>query len=198
VHEGLAALFACRLSRQQPLSCSMAVNDYGFELLLSAEPHWIPGLVDQLLAAEQVTTDILQCLNSTEMGKRQFREVAQISGLVFSGYPHDRKSARQVQASTGLLYDVFTNYDPANRLLLQAREEVLERQLEKSRLLETLARLRTCRVVIRDLPRFSTLCFPLLVDRLRERLTSEKLGERIRRLQSQLERSAGDGAEAVR
>lgn len=198
VHEGLAALFACRLSRQQPLSCSMAVNDYGFELLLSAEPHWIPGLVDQLLAAEQVTADILQCLNSTEMGKRQFREVAQIAGLVFSGYPHDRKSARQVQASTGLLYDVFTNYDPANRLLLQAREEVLERQLQKSRLLDTLARLRTCRVVIRDLPRFSPLCFPLLVDRLRERLTSEKLGERIRRLQSQLERSAGDVAEASR
>ena len=130
------------------------------------------------------------------MGKRQFREVAQISGLVFTGYPQDRKSARQVQASTGLLYDVFTNYDPGNRLLLQAREEVLERQLEKSRLLATLGTLRTCRVVTRDLPRFSPLCFPLLVDRRRERLTSEKLGERIRRLQSQLERSAGDRTEA--
>jgi len=190
VHEGLAALCAYRLSRRTPITFSMSANDYGFELV-SPTPAPLRGALDEgLFTTNRLADDIAHCLNSVEMGKRQFREIARIAGLVFSGFPGAQKSARQLQASTGLLYDVFSNYDPANLLLDQARREVLERQLEHARLVETLRALERARVVHRNCERFTPLAFPLMVDRLRERLTSEKLSDRIQRMQQVLERAA--------
>jgi ATP-dependent Lhr-like helicase len=192
VHEGLAALWAWRLSRRLPITFSLSVNDYGFELLSPTQPPLDDALRDgSLLAADDLLGELAQCLNAAEMGKRQFREVAHIAGLVFGGYPGQRKTARQLQASTGLLYDVFSNYDPHNLLLGQARREVFEQQLEQTRLVATLRRMRESEIVLREPPRFSPLSFPLLVDRLRERLSSEKLVDRVRRMQVVLENAAG-------
>lgn len=190
VHEGLAALVAYRLARLQPITFSMAVNDYGFELLSPTEIPLQEALQTDLFRSERIQDDILACLNSVEMAKRQFREVAHIAGLVFQGYPGSRKSARQLQASTGLLFDVFSNYDQDNLLLKQAKAEVLERNLERQRLLDTLQEIRQSEVVIRNAKRFTPLAFPLVVDRLRERLSSEKLSDRVRRMQQQLENAA--------
>ncbi len=190
VHEGLAALMAYRIARLQPITFSMAVNDYGFELLSPSEIPLAEALETDLFSEERLQDDIMGCLNSVEMAKRQFREVAHIAGLVFQGYPGSRKSARQLQASTGLLFDVFSNYDQDNLLLKQAKEEVLERNLERKRLLETLTVIRQSEIVIRQTKRFTPLAFPLVVDRLRERLSSEKLADRVRRMQQQLEKAA--------
>jgi len=190
VHEGLAALVAYRLASLQPITFSMAVNDYGFELLSPTEIPLAEGLQSDLFRSERIQDDILACLNSVEMAKRQFREVAHIAGLVFQGYPGSRKSARQLQASTGLLFDVFSNYDPDNLLLKQARQEVLQRNLEHQRLLDTLEVIRQSEIVVRPTKRFTPLAFPLVVDRLRERLSSEKLSDRVRRMQQQLENAA--------
>jgi ATP-dependent Lhr-like helicase len=129
-------------------------------------------------------------MNGVEMGRRQFREIARIAGLVFEGYANQRKTGRQLQASTGLIYDVFRNYDPENLLLKQSHIEVLERQLEYSRLVGTLQSLEERTVALRDTKRFTPLSFPLMVDRLRERLSSETLAERVRRMQQALERAA--------
>lgn len=190
VHEGLAALMAYRLARLQPITFSMAVNDYGFELLSPTEIPIQEGLQSDLFRSERIQDDIMACLNSVEMAKRQFREVAHIAGLVFQGYPGSRKSARQLQASTGLLFDVFSNYDQDNLLLKQAKAEVLERNLERQRLLDTLEAIRESEIIIRPTKRFTPLAFPLVVDRLRERLSSEKLSDRVRRMQQQLENAA--------
>ncbi len=190
VHEGLAALMAYRLAELQPITFSMAVNDYGFELLSPTEISLSEALESDLFRSERIQDDILACLNSIEMAKRQFREVAHIAGLVFQGYPGSRKSARQLQASTGLLFDVFSNYDPDNLLLKQAKVEVLERNLERERLLDTLEEIRNSDILIRSTKRFTPLAFPLVVDRLRERLSSEKLSDRVRRMQEQLEKAA--------
>jgi ATP-dependent Lhr-like helicase len=191
VHEGLAALFAYRLSRLRPITFTLSANDYGFELL-SAEPAPIEeALARGLLSPGHLIEDVPASLNATEMARRQFREIARVAGLVFTGYPRAGKSARQLQASSGLFFDVFQRYDPENLLLSQAHREVLERQLESSRLGRTLERLSASEVILTDPPRTPPLAFPLLVDRTRERVSSEALADRIRRMQLALEREAG-------
>ncbi|HJU68864.1 MAG TPA: ligase-associated DNA damage response DEXH box helicase [Gemmatimonadaceae bacterium] len=191
VHEGIAALLAYRLSRLAPISFTLAANDYGVELL-SAEPAPLEEALEHgLLSPHDLVEDLPAALNASEMAKRQFREIARIAGLVFPGFPRSGKTARQLQASSGLFFDVLERYDPSNLLLSQARREVLERQLERSRLGRTLERLTTARVVITTPRRTPPLAFPLLVDRARDRVSSETLADRIRRMQLSLERAAG-------
>ena len=191
VHEGLAALFGWRMSRIQPITFSMSFNDYGFELLSPDEAPIEEALNSGLLDSSNLVDDIPASLNATEMAKRQFREIARVAGLVFPGFPHSGKSARQLQASSGLFFDVFMRYDAGNMLLSQAHREVLERQLERTRLGHTLQRISAAEVILTNPPRTPPLAFPLLIDRTRERVSSEKLADRIRRMQRTLERAAG-------
>lgn len=191
VHEGLAALLAYRLSRIRPITFTMSANDYGMELLSDQDPPVEEALAGGWFRGDELDADLRGSLNETEMAKRQFREVARIAGLVFQGYPGTRMTSRQMQASTGLLFDVFSNYDPDNLLLKQSRKEVMEQQLERSRLAGTLTEMREAKILLRNPPRFSPLSFPLTVDRLREKLSSEKLIDRVRRMQLALEKAAG-------
>jgi len=191
VHEGLSALFAYRISRLGPISFTFASNDYGFELLSPERAPLEDALAAGLLSPRKLFEDVPASLNATEMARRQFREIARVSGLIFPGYPHAGKTARQLQASSGLFFDVFTRYDPDNLLVSQAHREVLERQLESSRLGRTLERLDASEVVATQPRRTPPLAFPLLVDRTREKVSSESLGDRVRRMQVALEREAG-------
>jgi ATP-dependent Lhr-like helicase len=191
VHEGLAALFAYRMSRIRPISFVMSSNDWGMELLSPEEAPLEEALAGGLLSPEHLANDIPASLNAAEMARRQFREIARVAGLVFPGFPRAGKTARQLQASSGLFFDVFMKYEPDNLLLAQAHREVLERQLERSRLGTTLQRLVAAKVVVTTPKRFSPLSFPLLVDRTRSKVSSEKLSDRIKRMQLALERAAG-------
>lgn len=192
VHEGLAALFAYRLSRRQPQTFSISVNDYGFELLsptpVIGDDALEFGLL--LLSAENLLDDVVASLNASELARRQFREIARVAGLVYQGFPGE-KNARQLQASSGLIYDVLRQYDPDNMLLVQAGREVLERQLERSRLSLALERLRSGQFTLVDVARPTPFAFPLLIERVRDTISSEKLADRIRRLTAQLEKAAG-------
>lgn len=195
VHQGLAALFAYRLSRLQPLTFTLTANDYGLELL-SPEPAPLDAAlagshgIRPLLSPEGLLEDIPASLNASEMARRQFREIARVAGLVFQGFPGQKRSAKQLQASSSLFYDVFSKYDEDNLLLAQAHREVLERQLEQSRLSQTLRRLSESRVVQEFVPRPTPLSFPLLVTRMQATLSSEKLADRIRRMTEGLEKWA--------
>jgi ATP-dependent Lhr-like helicase len=191
VHEGLAALFAYRIARLVPITFSMSSNDWGFELL-SPEPAPIERALEEgLLDPHALFEDIPASLNATEMARRQFREIARVAGLVFPGYPRSGKSARQLQASSGLFFDVFRRYDPGNQLVTQAHREVLERQLESSRIGRTLDRLSKSKAVVTHPERTPPFAFPLLVDRTRERVSSESVPDRLRKMQMMLERAAG-------
>ena len=190
VHEGLAALVAFRLSRMRKITFTMACNDYGF-VLQSREPFPIEeGITAGVLSERGLVDDIGEALNSTEMAKRQFRQIAKVAGLIHGGYPGQRKSASHVQASSNLFFEVFTNYDPKNLLLEQARREVLQQQLEASRMRGALLRIDDARIRITDPPKVTPLAFPLLVDRLRERISSETLADRVAKLQKELEEYA--------
>jgi ATP-dependent Lhr-like helicase len=189
-NDGLAALFALRLSRLQPITFTTAANDYGCELLSDQplETELDEAMMRRLLSIDQLDEDIAASLNSVEMARRQFREISRVAGLVFQGYPGQGKTNKQLQASSGLLYDVFVRFEPDSLLLKQAHQEVLSRQLEQHRLRATLVRLQQSRIVINPVARPTPFAFPLLVDHLREKLSSEKLADRIKRMQIALEK----------
>ncbi|UXZ95223.1 ligase-associated DNA damage response DEXH box helicase [Pseudomonas phytophila] len=191
VHLGLASLLAWRLSRHTPLTFSIAVNDYGFELLSATEVDWQAELRPELFSEEHLMNDIMASLNAGELALRRFREIARIAGLVFSGYPGAPKSNRQLQASSGLFFEVFKQYDAGNLLLTQAQEEVLRQELDVARLEHTLQRINQRMLDVHLIKRATPMAFPLLVERMRESLSSEKLADRIARMVRDLEKAAG-------
>ena len=193
VHLGLASLLAWRVSQQQAVTFSIAVNDYGLELLSPTEVDWLQVLNPDLLSAEHLLRDILASLNAGELALRRFREIARIAGLVFAGYPGAPKSTRQVQASSGLFFEVFKQYDAENLLLAQAGEEVLREELDIQRMEQMLARISQLRLDLHRVKRPTPLGFPLLVERMRESMSSEKLADRIRRMVGDLEKTAETG-----
>ena len=198
VHTGMANLLAWRVTRATPMSFSICVNDYGFELL-SPEPIDWRGAIDRgLFSSANLDADIFASLNEGELAKRRFREVARIAGLIFQGYPGQPKSTKQLQASSGLFFEVFAKSDPHNRLLEQAKREVLEQELELSRLRAVLDRMQTQRVMIIDPPRPTPFAFPLMVDRIREKFSNEKVADRVARMVADLERAADKNAAILR
>ncbi len=191
---GLASLIAYRAGRMQPATFSIAVNDYGFELLAAEDIDWrriwAVDVEAGLLREDGLLDDVLASLNAGELAQRRFREIARVAGLIFQGYPGQPKSVKQLQASSQLFYEVFRKYDAANLLLSQADREVLEQELDLSRLRAALTRMRGLTLVYRHLQQPTPFAFPLLVERLREQLTTEKLADRIARMVADLERSA--------
>jgi ATP-dependent Lhr-like helicase len=186
VHEAMAAILAFRISRIRPITFSFAMNDYGFELL-SDQPIPVDDTnVYELFSTENLLLDIQRSVNSTEMARRKFRDIAVIGGLIFQGYPGEKKKARHLQASASLLFNVFSEYEPGNLLLRQAYREVLDQQMEEARLRDMLERVQRSNIVITFPQRLTPFSFPLKVDSMREDLTSEKLEDRVKKMQQQL------------
>ncbi len=187
VHEAMAAILAYRISRIMPITFSFAMNDYGFELLSDQPIPVDDGNVYELFSIDDLLNDIQRSVNSTEMARRKFRDVAVIGGLIFQGMPGEKKKARHLQASASLLFNVFSEYDPDNLLLRQAYQEVMEQQMEEARLRDMLERIQQSKIVITFPQQLTPFCFPVKVDSMREDLSSEKLEDRVRRMQMELE-----------
>lgn len=183
VHEGLAALVAHRIARTHPITFSIAMNDYGFELL-SDQPIPIEEAIEtNVLGSEDLLKDIQASINSTEMARRKFRDIASIAGLVFKGFPGQRVRDRHLQSNSQLFFDVFHDYESHNLLLLQAYEEVMDFQLEEVRLRAALERIRHQKIVITYPEKPTPFGFPIMVDRLsRDKLTSERLEDRVKKM----------------
>jgi ATP-dependent helicase Lhr and Lhr-like helicase len=187
VHIGLAQLLAWRLAREQANTFSLSVNDYGLEILAAKAVDVTAALDAGLLSSDNLMADVLASLNSGELAQRRFREIARVAGLVFSGYPGAPKSMRQLQASSSLFYEVFKKYDAGNRLLTQAENEVLSQELDIERLSATLQRLREWQLDRVALKVASPFALPLMVERLREQLSTEKLKDKLNRLLAESE-----------
>jgi ATP-dependent helicase Lhr and Lhr-like helicase len=196
VHLGLASLLAWRLARDRPNTFSMSVNDYGFELVSAEEFDLAPVTGKQVFDTGNLLADVLASLNSTELAQRRFREIARIAGLVSAGYPGQPKSAKQLQASSGLFFEVFRKYDHGNLLLTQAQYEVLSQELEISRLQATLAGILRKELQFVELRHPSPMSLPLMVERFREQLTTEQLSSRLDRILRDMERDTAAGGTA--
>jgi ATP-dependent Lhr-like helicase len=184
VHMGLAQLLAWRLARTQPNTFSLSINDFGLELLAVQPIDPAPLLDGSAFDTRALMQDVLASLNSGELAQRRFREIARVAGLVFGGYPGAPKSLKQVQASSSLFWEVFRKYDAGNRLLTQAEGEVLAQELEIERLRATLKRMAAQRAELVDLAVPSPFALPLMVERFREELSTEKLADRLQRILS--------------
>jgi len=204
-HLGLANLIAWRVAQRAPNTFSIAVNDYGFELLSATEIDWpslLPALLQEQTDHGTLLQEVLQSLNASELAQRRFREIARVSGLIFQGHPGEQRSSRQLQASSSLFWQVFRQYDPGNRLLQQAEAELLAQELDVGRLRTALHRMARQTLALKTLERATPFAFPLMVERLRERLSNESVADRIARMLAPLEKAAGGGmgqdADAVR
>jgi ATP-dependent helicase Lhr and Lhr-like helicase len=182
VHEAMATILAYRLSKIVPITFSIAMNDYGFELLSDLPIPLDDGNVYELFSITNLFEDIQRSVNSTEMAKRKFRDIAVIGGLIFQGYPGEQKKARHLQSSASLLYKVFTEYEPNNLLLKQAYTEVYNQQMEEVRLRDMLKRIAESNIIITYPKQLTPFCFPIKVDSIRENMSSEKLMDRVRKM----------------
>ena len=183
VHEGIASLLSLRLGYFKKQTFSIAMNDYGFELYSDQSIPIEEALDSDVFSVEHLNEDLVSSLNESEMKQRRFRDIAQISGLVFTGYPGKNMTTKHLMNSTKLMYEVFREYEPNNLLLRQAHEEVHEFQLEEARMRSALERIANQETVLRRIDKPTPLAFPILVDRLRETMGNETLVERIKRMQ---------------
>ena len=187
VHEGMGALLAHRIAQITPITLSIAMNDYGFEMLSDQEIPIYEALETDVLSADNLWRDIQASVNSVEMARRRFRDIAAISGLVFKGYPGHQVKDRHLQSSSQLFFDVFNDYESDNLLLMQAYEEVMEFQLEEARMRKALNRINQQKIIVKRPKKPTPFAFPIMVDRMREKLSSEKLEDRVRRMQLQFD-----------
>ncbi len=182
VHEGMGALLAWRIARIKRMSFSIAMNDYGFELLSDVEIPIEQALEDGLFNTKDLGRHIEESINSVEMARRKFRDIAGIAGLVFKGYPGKEKKDKHLQSSSQLFFEVFTDYEPDNLLLIEAYDEVMNFQLQEARLRATLERINTRKIVLAKPERATPFSFPIMVDRMREKMSNESLEDRIKKM----------------
>ncbi len=188
VHEGMAMLFSYRIAQIKPMTFSISMNDYGFELLSDTEIPIEEALGNALFDTSSISNDIYHSINIAEMAKRKFRDIASISGLVFTGYPGKQVKTRHTQASSQLFFSVFSDYEQNNLLLQEAYDEVMTFQMEEARMIEALHRMESQEVVIKEMMQFSPFCFPILTERFKEKFSNEKLEDRIKKMTDQLEK----------
>ncbi len=182
IHEGMSSLLAYRISLLTPITCSLAFNDYGFELLSDKEIDIQQVLDNNLFTSEYMLSDLQKSLNSNEMARRKFRDIAVISGMVFTGYPEKGVKMKHLQSSSQLLFDVFKDFEDDNLLFQQAFTETFEHQLEEGRLRMALERIAEQEIVWKKCQNPTPFSFPIITDRLREKLSNEKLADRIKRM----------------
>jgi len=189
VHEAMSAILAYRIGQLTPITFSISMNDYGFELLSDQPIPVDDSNARELFSTNNLLADIQKSTNSTEMAKRKFRDIAVIGGLIFQGMPGEHKKARHLQSSASLLFKVFDEFDPNNILLKQAYQEVLMQQMDEVRLRLALQRIYGGEIIVTFPQKLTPLSFPIIVDGLnRNHFSSEKLEDRVRKMQLQLEK----------
>lgn len=185
VHEVMAALVAFRISKLIPISFSMAMNDYGFEIFSDKEIPLTEENITQILSRENLMLDVVASINSAEMARRKFRDIAVISGMVVQNFPGKQRSNKSLQSSAGLIFKVLEDYEPNHFLVRQAYTEVFNMQLQEQRLVEAFRRIENSKIILRRSTTFTPLSFPIKVDSLRQTLSSETLDARIKKIMEQ-------------
>lgn len=183
VHEVMASIVAFRISQIYPISFSMAMNDYGFELFSDSEINLTDQQLKHILRNENLMDDITSSINATEMAKRKFRDIAVIGGYVLRNIFGKQMNNKSLQSSSGLTFQVLEEYEPYNLLLRQAYQEVFNHQLEEPRLTAAFNRIHQSKIIYTKANHFTPLSFPIKVDSIRQSLSSEDLAIRVKRLQ---------------
>jgi len=189
VHEGLAALAAHRLAARVGESIVTTQNDYGFSLTARRGLSLDEALLRRALAPDGLLDDLLECLNAAGLARKQFREIARVSGLVLPQPPgRAANPARELQSSARLLYEVLERYDPENLFIAQSRREILEKQLELTRLRRVLDDIAARPLRLIETDRLTPMAFPLWADRLSATLPAGDAATRLGAMLAELNR----------
>lgn len=184
VHEALASILSVRLSHLTKVTLSFAVNEYGLEILAPADFDFQEFDMKELLSLKNLSLDIQKSLNMTQLAKKQFREIAQVSGLIYQNQARERRTMKNLQMSSSLLFDVFQAYEPDQPLYRQSYDEVKFFQFQEDRLVKVLKQLEGVPFDYYKTSRPSPLAFPLIIERIGSRVSSETLQERLQRMKS--------------
>ena len=190
LHEAMASLLAYRISLLSPISFSMSYNDYGFELLSDQAFSQEAFMDNNLFSSEHLFEDLVQSINISEMARRRFRDIAVISGLVFQGFPNKPIKSKHLQSGSQLFFEVFKDYEPDNLLYQQAIEETFDHGMERGRMQLVFEALEQKTIVWKNCSQPTPFSFPLITDRMRSKLSSESLEDRIKEMYLQLEKAA--------
>ena len=188
IHEVMASLLAYRISLLKPISFSMSFNDYGFELLSDQAFSKDDFLDNNFLTTNHLNDDLEKSINISEMSRRRFRDIAVISGLVFQGFPNKPIKSKHLQSGSQLFYNVFKDYEPDNLLYQQAIEETFEHGMESGRMTKVFEKIENQLIVWLDCSQPTPFSFPIITDRIRTKLSSESVEDRIRKMSLQLEK----------
>lgn len=183
VHEVMSSLIAYRISKIYPISFTMAMNDYGFELFSDTDIQLTKEQLQEILSPKNLIQDVTASINAAEMAKRKFRDIAVIGGYVIRNQFGKQKNNRSIQSSSGIIFQVLEEHEPENLLLKQAYTEVFNQELQEQRLVEAFKRINESKIIYKFATQFTPLSFPIKVDSLRQSLSSEKLADRIRKMQ---------------
>jgi ATP-dependent Lhr-like helicase len=134
--------------------------------------------------------DLANSINVSEMARRRFRDIAVISGLVFQGYPNKPIKSKHLQSGSQLFFEVFKDYEPDNLLYQQAVEETFDHGMERGRMQLVFEQLEQKTVVWKNCSQPTPFSFPLITDRIRSKLSSETVEDRIKKMYLQLEKVA--------
>ncbi|MEO0475828.1 MAG: ligase-associated DNA damage response DEXH box helicase, partial [Planctomycetota bacterium] len=102
VHEGLGTLLAHRITAEASRAVTLTVNDYGIELLSPEDLALSEADWRRLMRTDDLLDDLLKALDSSQLARRAFRDIARVAGLISSGFPSDGVTNRQLQASSEL------------------------------------------------------------------------------------------------
>ena len=184
VNEGIAFLWALRFTKISKCTFTISSNDFGFCLTTHKDFDFsiLNKVINKFLDIKNLDQDLENAINFSELTKKKFKNIAQISGLVNNNNPNKLKSSNQLQISSNLLFDVFKKYEINHLLIKQAHNEVNNYQLEKTRIKKCLKRMSNLKILIKEIKIPTPFAFPLLVERLNNTLSNESIEKRVDKL----------------
>ncbi len=184
VNEGIAFLWALRYANLNKATFSITSNDFGFSIT-STENYDFSLLINYLpyfMSSQNLAKDLESAINFSELTKNNFKNIAQISGLINNNNPSKLKNSNQLIISSNLLFEVFNKYENNHLLVKQSYEEVKKNQLEIDRITSCLQRMSKLDLILNETTSPSPFAFPLLVERLNNTLSNETIEERVNKL----------------
>ena len=182
-NEGIAFLWALRFAKKSKTTFNITSNDLGFCLTTYQDFDFsiIHKELSNLINTNNLEDDLENAINFSELTKRKFKNIAQISGLV-NNNPIKSKSSSQINISAGLIFDVFKKYENEHLLIKQAHREAIKYELEIDRIKKSLDRIANLKLIVKETKEPSPFAFPLLVERLSNTVSNETIETRIKKL----------------
>ena len=103
--------------------------------------------------------------------------------------PRKPVKTKHLQSGSQLFYDVFKEHEPDNLLYQQAINETFDHGIESPRIQRSFEKIENLKIVWKDCKYPTPFSFPLITDRIRSKLSSESVEDRIRKMYLQLEKS---------